>query len=111
MLEIKPIMNSPVEDILNFKTCCGTRAFDQNLEILITNLGDRPVVVPAHFDLIGPAGTYRVRTLMPPADQTIGSRETIAFYCQMDEQRWRAARRIVFHDRAGGRHTTDIVHS
>ncbi len=31
MLEIHPIMNSAVEEIFGFKTCCGLRAFDQNL--------------------------------------------------------------------------------
>ena len=27
MLEIRAIMNSPVEDIFGFKTCCGFRAW------------------------------------------------------------------------------------
>jgi hypothetical protein len=32
-LFIRPIMNSSVEEIFAFKTCCGLRVFDQNLEI------------------------------------------------------------------------------
>ncbi len=39
MLEIRFIMNSPVEDILAFKTCCGLKMFDQNLEIQLINQG------------------------------------------------------------------------
>ena len=41
MLNIKCIMNSAVEDILAFKTCCGLKMFDQNLEIHLTNQGTR----------------------------------------------------------------------
>ena len=42
-LFIRPIMNSSVEEIFAFKTCCGMRVFDQNLEILITNQNDYPI--------------------------------------------------------------------
>jgi hypothetical protein len=101
MLEIRPIMNSAVEEILGFKTCCGMRTFDQNLEILVTNRGDRPVVVVGRFDLVDERGVYRVRTLMPPGDQRIRPGHTIAFYCMMDESLWAAAREIVFHDTEG----------
>ena len=31
MLVIKPIMNSSVEDVLAFKTCCGLKVTDQDL--------------------------------------------------------------------------------
>jgi len=41
-LYIRPIMNSSVEEIFAFKTCCGMRVFDQNLEIQITNQKDYP---------------------------------------------------------------------
>jgi hypothetical protein len=27
--------------------------------------------------------------------------ETIAFYCAMDEQRWKEAQKIIFYDREG----------
>ena len=57
MLEISAAMNSGVEEIFAFKTCCGARAFDQNLEILIKNRGIDPVVVPSYCDLRGIRGT------------------------------------------------------
>ncbi len=109
MLEIKAIMNSPVEDIFAFKTCCGARTFDQNLEILVTNQSNSPVVVPSHFDLLGDSEPYRVRTLMPHGDQKIEPNATIAFYCSMDESRWYQARLMVFYDAEGNSYPVDIA--
>jgi hypothetical protein len=110
MLEIRAIMNSPVEDILGFKTCCGLRAFDQNLEIHVKNRGDRPVIVPSHFDLKGQAGEHRVANLMPHGDQRIEPEEIKAFYCSMDETQWKAARQMVFYDTEGNSYQVDIDH-
>jgi len=98
MLEISPIMNSAVEDIFGFKTCCGMRAFDQNLEIHVKNVGETPVVVPSHFDLQGPWGSRRINTLMPNGDQQVPPGEIKAFYCTMDDAIWGEAWEMVFYD-------------
>ena len=58
MLEIRIIMNSSVEDILAFKTCCSLKMFDQNLEIHVANQGTGPVTVPSYFDLEGESGFH-----------------------------------------------------
>ena len=108
MLEIRVYMNSSVEDVLNFKTCCGPRAFDQNLEIHVSNKGPDPVVIPSYFDLEGNTGSYRVRTLMPQGDQTIPPGGLIAFYCMMDEKRWTESTGIVFYDIHGNRYPVGI---
>lgn len=99
MLEISAIMNSAVEEIFAFKTCCGARTFDQNLEILIKNRGIRPVVVPSYCDLHGTQGTRRITTLMPNGDQQIRPGEVKAFYCMMDEDLWNESSELVFYDR------------
>lgn len=99
MLEISAIMNSAVEEIFAFKTCCGARAFDQNLEILIRNRGIRAVTVPSYCDIHGSQGTRRITTLMPHGDQQIRPGEVKAFYCMMDEVLWKEARELVFYDR------------
>jgi len=99
MLEISATMNSAVEEIFAFKTCCGARAFDQNLEILIKNRGIRPVMVPSYCDLHGSRGTCRITTLMPNGDQQIRPGEVKAFYCMMDEVLWKEARELVLYDR------------
>jgi len=101
MIDIRATMNSPVEEILAFKTCCGVRAFDQNLEILLKNRGSRPVVVPSYFDLHGARGTCRINTLMPNGYLQVLPREVKAFYCMMDEVLWNAAREMVFYDTEG----------
>jgi hypothetical protein len=108
VLKIKPIMNSTVEDILNFKTCCGPRAFDQNLEILITNTGTHSVIIPSYFDLVSDSAVERVRNLMPHGEHRLAPQETMAFYCQMDEDRWAAARELVLYDHVGNRFPVDI---
>lgn len=108
-LFIRPIMNSSVEEIFAFKTCCGMRVFDQNLEIQITNRKDYPVYVQSHFDLLDPSGAHRVETLMPHGTQRIASGQTIAFYCTMDESRWAKAEKIVFHDTEGEEYALRLV--
>ena len=110
MLEIRAIMNSPVEDIFGFKTCCGFRAYDQNLEIHVKNRGKRPVVVPSHFDLKGEEGERRIDNLMPHGELCIEPEEIKAFYCLMDETQWKAARQMVFYDTEGNNYEVDIDH-
>ena len=101
MLEIKPIMNSSAEDILSFKTCCSIRVWDQNLEIHVTNRGNKEVDVPSYFDLIGRRTKRRVENLMPHGTHRLKPGETIAFYCYMDEKEWEEAEQIVFYDVEG----------
>lgn len=101
-------MNSAVEDILAFKTCCGLKMFDQNLEIHLINKGRGPVVVPSFFDLETPEGVRRVDTLTPPGDLRIEPGEIRAFYCCMDENLWGQAEKAVFYDREGNRYPVTI---
>jgi hypothetical protein len=108
MLEIRFIMNSAVEDILAFKTCCGLKMFDQNLEIQLTNRGRATVVVPSHFDLESPEGVKRVDHLVPHGDLRIEPGEIKAFYCCMDENLWNKAGKVVFYDREGNRYPVII---
>ena len=108
MLEIRPIMNSSSEDILSFKTCCSIRAWDQNLEIHLKNVGNKPVIVPSYFDLESDEGVRRIDTLMPNGNHLISPGQFIAFYCFMDEDAWKKARRMVFYDNNGERYTVEI---
>jgi len=91
-------MNSEVEEIFAFKTCCGARAFDQNLEIHVKNIAHRPVVVPSHCDLHGTWGTRRIANLMPSGPQEILPGEIKAFYCMMDASLWNDSEELVFYD-------------
>ena len=108
MLEIKAIMNSPVEDILAFKTCCGLKMFDQNLEIHVRNVGDRPVVVSSRFDLEGATEKLRIEAVTPPGEHEIKPGELKAFYCTMDEHDWKRYHRMVFFDSAGTMYPVQI---
>jgi hypothetical protein len=101
-------MNSCVEDILGFKTCCGLKMFDGNLEILVTNSGDGEIVVPSFFDLEMESGTKRVEAIMPQGNHKLQPGETMAFYTQMDETVWSAALRVIFYDTVGNRYSTEI---
>lgn len=97
-LEIRPMMNSSVEDVLAFKTCCGLKMMDQNLEIHVHNAGYEAVEVPSAFELIGDFGKKKIEQLTPPGVLKIGPGETRAFYCQMDEELWDRANRLVWRD-------------
>lgn len=103
-------MDSAVEDILAFKTCCGLKAFDQNLEIHVTNSGDRPIRVPSRLELRGPGGAQRVDNLMPHGVHAVAPGATMAFYCTMDPAQWRAAREVVFFDDQGNQHRQALDH-
>ena len=108
MLAIKPIMNSSFEDVLAFKTCCGLKVTDQNLEILVTNEGNRPVTVVSRFDLELDGETKSFANLLPQPNQKILPGEIKAFYSQMDEELWKRARRLVLFDSEGGEHAVDL---
>ncbi len=97
-------MNSDVEDILAFKTCCNLKMFDQNLEIHITNQGNRPIRVPSYFDLETMNTTKRISTLTPAGEHLLHPGELMAFYCYMDETLWDQARRLIFYDAQGNRY-------
>ena len=101
MLKIKPIMNSSAEDVLSFKTCCSLRVWDQNLEVHVTNTGDKEIEVFSYFDLAGKNGTKRVENLMPHGKHRVKPGHTIAFYCYMDEKEWEEAEEIVMYDVEG----------
>lgn len=102
MIEISVQMNSAVEDVLNFKTCCGLQAHDQNLEILVTNTGDQPVEMPARFHLEVDGQQLPFFHLMPAEGLRIEPGQVKAFYCNMDESLWARAARLVLFDRDGG---------
>ncbi|MBW1681732.1 MAG: hypothetical protein JRF59_12855 [Deltaproteobacteria bacterium] len=109
MLRIRPIMNSAVEEIFAFKVCCGPKAFDQNLEILITNEGDLPVEVQSRFDLRSGSQIHRFDTLMPHGLQRIEPGRVIAFYCNMDEVLWEKSEELIFYDREGNAYPARIT--
>ena len=101
-------MNSAAGEVLAFKTCCGLKMMDQNLEILITNQGQVPITVPSHFDLIGEKGRKRISTLIPTGEQKIDPGEIKAFYCQMDEELWKNSRELVFYDTDGNHYLVNV---
>ena len=110
MLQIRYIMNSDVEEVLAFRTCCHLKMFDQNLEIHVTNQGDRPVRIPCYFDLETPTGMKRITTLTPSGEQVIEPGEMKAFYCYMDEDLWDRGQTLTFYDTSGSRYSVKIVH-
>jgi hypothetical protein len=108
VLEITPVMNSACEEIFAFKTCCGLRVVDQNLELRLRNVSDRDVVVQSRCELIGPWGVRRIDNLLPPGERRLAPGELAAFYCEMDEAAWRVATEIAFYEVNGGRHARAI---
>ena len=111
MLEFRPIMNSSIEEILAFKTCCSLfRVFDQNLEIHVTNKGDSPVTLHSSFELVGEHGVTLVQTVTPPGEHRIDPGEIKAFYCSMDETLWGTSDKMIFSDNKGNHYPVPISH-
>lgn len=108
MLEIRFIMDSPVEEVLGFKTCCGLKAFDQNLEILVRNIGFTSVRVRGYFDLRGVYGEYRMNAVIPPEGFSIEPGDVRALYCYMDETLWKKSTRLILYDSDDNEYQTDI---
>jgi len=108
MLELRVIMNTACEEVFGFKTCCGLKANDLNLEVQVVNRGDRPVVVPSCFDLETTDGVRRYDNLMPAGRHEIAPGEIKAFYCYMDPFVWVNARRLVMVDGDGQAHAAAI---
>ena len=103
-LEFTIIMDSEVEEVLSFKTCCSAQVMDPNLEIRVSNNGTKPVTVKSQFDLQTEDQTIHFPCLYPPGSQQIPPGETRAFYCQMEEAVWQAARKLTFQDSEGTRY-------
>jgi hypothetical protein len=111
MLDVRFIMNSAVEEIFSFKTCCGLmRMFDQNLEIHLRNKGSQPLLIFNYFDLVGQQGSTREDSLTPPGTHHIMPGEILAVYCAMDPVVWDTSRVAVFYDSEGAKYPIVIVH-
>lgn len=109
-LEITVVFDSCVEQVFAFKTCCGAKSFDQNLEIRIRNVGDEAVTLPSSALLEGDEGSERIDYLMPSGPLRVAPGEIRAFYCTMDEPRWKRVRRLVLRDQEGSRYVVEIEH-
>ena len=107
-LEIRPIMNTTTEEIFQFKGCCNLRYFDQNLEIHISNRGDRTIAVYSYFDLKSDLASRRFEAVMPHGIRHVQPGETIAFYCFMEDETWNRAKQILFYDTDGKSYSANI---
>jgi hypothetical protein len=107
-LAIRVFMNSTMEEVLNFKTACSLKLFDQNLEIHVENRGAQPIFIYSYIDLEGEQGIKRIDNLFPPGKQQIGPGEILAFYGQLDDKLWEASRKLIFYDSEGNQYIHPI---
>ena len=107
-LALRVYMNSSMEAVLNFKTACCLKLFDQNLEIHVINRSTEPVSVNSYIDLEGEQGVKRIDNLFPSGLQLIGPGDAMAFYGYVDDLLWEASRTLVFYDAEGNRYTHPI---
>jgi len=111
MLEFRAIMNSAVQEIFSFKTCCSLmRVFDENLEIHVKNIGDQPVSIVSVFELEGDYGTMTMETATPPGVHRVDPGDVKALYCYLDEELWQRTYRITFRDDSSNHYRFDISH-
>lgn len=105
MLKIRVIMNSNLEEILDFK-CCNLQG--QNFEIHLFNPDPEPLMVFNSCELESETETIRLNYLYPPGVRLIPPGETVAFYCALDETIINRFQRIVFQDTRGRRHPAKL---
>jgi hypothetical protein len=110
MLQINIIMNSAVEEIFAFKTCCGLKVMDQNLEIHVKNVGGRTITIPSWFYLERETDSQRISAVTPAGEHRLAPGEMMGFYCYMDEELWHKAERVVFEDLEGQTYSVGVHH-
>ncbi len=82
MLKLTILMNSSIEEILDFK-CCHVQGM--NLEFHLTNEGKKTISAPDSFVLEQGDITDSINLLYPPWPQMIQPNTRLALYCNMDE--------------------------
>ena len=98
MLKLTIIMNSGVEEILEFK-CCNL--LEMNLELVFQNIGDVPIPVPHKFILENDIEREEFANVYPPWKQTIAPRDYASIYCSMDERIWDKFQNLIITDEKG----------
>jgi len=82
MLELKIMMNSSVEEILDFK-CCHLQGM--NLELSLKNQGDESFEAPTSFKLEPDEKSHPLFYLYPPWTQQIEPGTCLSLYCNMSD--------------------------
>ena len=98
MLKLTIIMNSDIEEILEFK-CCNL--LEMNLELIFQNIGEVPMAVPNGFILESNTEREVFNNIYPPWKQIMAPGEVASIYCSMDETVWDRYRDVIIADPQG----------
>ena len=98
MLKLTIIMNSGIEEILEFK-CCNL--LDMNLELIFQNTGNTTVEVPKKFILENDSNREEFRNIYPPWKQIIAPRDYASIYCNMEDSTWGKFQNLIITDEKG----------
>ena len=97
-LHVSVQMNSPMEAVFAFK-CVSAQ--DMNLEIRVRNDGDVPTIMQSRCILAGVKESLTVDYLYPAGPQIVAPGDAVAFYCFMDEEKFREFDRVELFDVEG----------
>lgn len=106
MLDIQVVINTPLEEVFNFKCLAAS---DQNLEIRLRNDGDNILDILSYCDFFGEGETIRVNYLYPQEPQKIVPGDSVAFYCYMDENRFKTFQKIAIYDSEGHKYMKNLA--
>lgn len=98
MIDVTIINDSSMEDVLGFK-CCNLP--DQNMEIHVRNIGDRPITIPGFIALENSTERKRLTHVYPPWERSLSPGETGAFYCHMEPAIWNRFDTLIIQDGEG----------
>ncbi len=97
-LQVSVLINTPMEAVFAFK-CLSSQ--DMNLEIRIRNDGDVAATMLSRCVFAGEKETMAVDYLYPAGPQIIAPGDAAAFYCFMDEEKFRAFDTVELFDAEG----------
>jgi hypothetical protein len=105
-LKIEIFFGSSTEDVLDFK-CCSF--IDQNAEILVYNIGKKPITISSSCRLDGNEKSEQIDHLYPHGQRTITPGGVEAFYCKLAEDSLIGYRTITFRDIENNEHSYPLV--
>ncbi|RME24878.1 MAG: hypothetical protein D6806_08870 [Deltaproteobacteria bacterium] len=96
-------------DVLEFRTCCGLKLDDQNLQVIAENGGPAPVELVSRLEFECRDGkTVTVENLYPQPSQVVPPGQGALFTSWIDEAAWSKCLRGTMRDKEGKAYPVEL---
>ena len=97
-------------DVLEFRTCCGLKLDDQNLQVVAENRGPEPVELVSRLELETKDGkTVSIENLYPQPSQVVPPGQSALFTSWIDEGAWAGCTSGTMRDTRGNTYRVVVV--